>query len=244
MGFLMPRPRRIASVLSNLDGDRVDEYGPKQIPAALEHLARADYLIGHNICGYDLPLLRRLHNWAPSSDCVVIDTLVASRLILPNLADLDDKAAGMGDPKLGKLRGRHSLEAWGVRLGIPKVGTDIEDWSEWTPEMQAALRRRRRADEGAISLPAAGWLQPTGPRTRTSRRGDLRSHRVRRRTFRRRGGQAAVRSNGRCNAPISERSCASSCPSCGTRTRGRRLARFSSPVGGSPRSGPRKRARL
>ena len=43
----------------------------------------------------------------------------------------------MGDPKLGELRGSHSAEAWGVRLGIPKVGADIEDFSQWSPELQA-----------------------------------------------------------------------------------------------------------
>src|SRR6516165_7794581 len=82
-------------VIADLDSDWVDEYGPEQIGAALEHLARADYLAGHNICGYDLPLLRRLFGWAPSSDCTILDTLVASRLILPHLSDLDDQAAGM-----------------------------------------------------------------------------------------------------------------------------------------------------
>jgi hypothetical protein len=64
-------------VIADLDSDRIDTYGSEQVVTALEHLARADYLTGHNICGYDLPLLRRLHNWAPSSDCAVVDTLVA-----------------------------------------------------------------------------------------------------------------------------------------------------------------------
>jgi hypothetical protein len=122
--------------IADLDSDRLDEYGPEQIAAGLEHLARADYLTGHNICNYDLALLRRLHGWTPKAGCAVVDTLIAGRLILPNLSDLDDKAAAMGDPALGKLRGRYSLEAWGVRLGIPKIGANIEDWSAWTPEMQ------------------------------------------------------------------------------------------------------------
>jgi hypothetical protein len=86
-------------------------------------LSRADYLIGHNIAGYDLPLLRRLYGWMPSQGCVVVDTLTASRLILPHLSGLDGQAAAMGDPPLGKLTGRHSLEAWGARLGLPKAPT-------------------------------------------------------------------------------------------------------------------------
>jgi DNA polymerase I-like protein with 3'-5' exonuclease and polymerase domains len=125
-------------VVADLDSDRVDEYGPTQIPAALEHLARADCLIGHNIQGYDLPLLRRLHDWAPAPGCTILDTVIASRLILPGISEIDDQVAAMGGPKLGaKLRGTHKLEAWGVRLGVAKVGADIEDYSRWTPELQA-----------------------------------------------------------------------------------------------------------
>jgi RecA-family ATPase/DNA polymerase I-like protein with 3'-5' exonuclease and polymerase domains len=144
-------------VIADLDSDQVDEYSPDQIPAALDHLARADYLTGHNICGYDLPLLRRLHNWVPMHDCTIVDTLVASRLILPNLSDLDDQAAAMSDPALGKLRGRYSLEAWGARLGIAKTGTDITDWSKWTPQMQ-----ERCAGDVAICKALWRFLEPGG----------------------------------------------------------------------------------
>src|SRR5262249_13834727 len=77
-----------------------------------------------------------LHNWVPAPTVTVVDTLIASRFVLANIGELDDQAAAMGDPKLGKLRGRFSLKAWGARLGIPKVGDDIETWAEWTPEMQ------------------------------------------------------------------------------------------------------------
>ena len=123
-------------VIIDLDTGEIFEYGHDQIDAALAQLARADYLTGHNICNFDLEVLRRLHNWTPAPACVILDTLIAGRLILPNLTDLDDQAGAMGDPKLGSLRGKYSLEAWGARLGIPKTGTDIKDWSAWTPEMQ------------------------------------------------------------------------------------------------------------
>lgn len=140
-------------VVADLDSDQVDEYGPEQIKAELEHLARADYLTGHNILTFDLPMLRRLHGWQPKADCVVVDTLVAARLILPNLSDLDDQAAGMGDPKLGRLRGRYSIEAWGARLGIAKPGTN----SRWTPEMQ-----QRCAGDVVIGKALWRFLQPDG----------------------------------------------------------------------------------
>jgi DNA polymerase-1 len=144
-------------VAADLDSDQIDQYGPNEIGAALVHLARADYLIGHNITGFDLPLLRRLHDWAPSSGCTIVDTLVAGRLVLPNLKDIDDQAAAMGDASLGKLRGRYSIEAWGARLGMPKAGTGIEDWTTWTPEMQ-----ERCAGDVAICKKLWQFLQPDG----------------------------------------------------------------------------------
>jgi DNA polymerase I len=144
-------------VIADLDSDQIDSYGPGQIDAGLAHLKRADYLTGHNISGYDLPLLRRLLGWTPAPDCTIMDTLVAGRLILPHVDDLDDKAAAMGDPKLEKLRGRYSLEAWGARLGIPKIGADIEDWSVWTPEMQ-----ERCVGDVAICKALYRFLQPDG----------------------------------------------------------------------------------
>jgi DNA polymerase I-like protein with 3'-5' exonuclease and polymerase domains len=143
--------------VANLDSDQVDKYGPDQMAAALDHLSRAAYLVAHNANAFDVPVLRRLCNWRPQSDCKVVDTLIAGRLILPNLEDLDDKAAAMGDPKLGKLRGRYSIEAWGARLHIPKVGIDISDWSKWTAEIQ-----ERCVADTLICKALWQFLQPDG----------------------------------------------------------------------------------
>ena len=136
-GLLHDATELHCAVITDLDSDRIDEYGPSQIREALAHLSRMVYLAAHNANGFDVPVLERLFNWRPQPGCVIVDTLIASRVILPAIEDLDDKAAAMGDPKLGGLRGRYSIEAWGARLGIPKVGADITDWSKWTPEMQA-----------------------------------------------------------------------------------------------------------
>jgi DNA polymerase I-like protein with 3'-5' exonuclease and polymerase domains len=144
-------------VIIDLDSDAVFQYGPDKIPAALEHLLSTTYLTGHNITGYDLPTLKRLHNWKPSPNTIIVDTMVVARLILPNLEELDDKAAVMGDPKLGKLRGKYSLEAWGIRLRIPKVGTDIEDWSTYTPGML-----ERGVTDTKITKAIWKFLQPDG----------------------------------------------------------------------------------
>jgi DNA polymerase I-like protein with 3'-5' exonuclease and polymerase domains len=130
--------------ITELDNSEIHQYSPDQaggalspdqIAAALAHLSRATYLTGHNIVGYDLPVLERLYNWKPAPNCTIIDTLIVARLILPAIADIDDKVAALTKIKLGKLRGRYSLEAFGQRLGVTKIGTDIEDWSKYTPAM-------------------------------------------------------------------------------------------------------------
>jgi len=145
-------------VIGELDNDRVHEYGPERIVDALEHLARADTLIGHNVLSYDLPVLHRLHGWSPAPTCRVVDTLIAGRLILPNLTNLDGEIAKRAkDKAFGKIYGKYSLEAWGVRLGVAKIGAELEDWSKWSPEIQA-----RCVGDVGINKRLWQFLQPDG----------------------------------------------------------------------------------
>jgi DNA polymerase-1 len=121
---------------------------------------RAPILIGHNIQGYDLPVLNKLYGWSPAPACVVIDTLIAARLILPNLDEIDGEVTARTKDAAFRHRrvcGRYSIEAFGVRLGMAKVGTGIDDWSRWTPEMQA-----RCAADVAICKALWQFLQPDG----------------------------------------------------------------------------------
>jgi DNA polymerase-1 len=145
-------------VIADVDIDRVWEYGPNKISAALEHLARADVLIGHSIQSYDLPVLRKLHGWAPRPERRIVDTLIAARSILPHLAKIDGEVAARAkDEAFGKIRGHYGLEDFGVRLGIAKVGADIDDWSKWTPEVQA-----RCVGDVAICKRLWHFLRPDG----------------------------------------------------------------------------------
>lgn len=89
--------------------------GDGSLSDALEHLSKAEQLIGHNIIGYDLPVLRKIFGWEPRESVQITDTLVLSRLFKP---DRD---------------GGHSLESWGERLSFPKG--DYNDWSKLTSEM-------------------------------------------------------------------------------------------------------------
>ena len=95
----------------------VSAFGPDQTADLLAHLSSYDVLIGHNIVGYDLPLLKQLYGWAYKGK--VVDTLLMSRTQRPNRRT----PAGARSP--------HSVEAWGIRLGTDKVVNEV--WSEYTP---------------------------------------------------------------------------------------------------------------
>lgn len=72
-----------------------------------------DEVIGHNIIGYDVPVLERLLK-TDFSHCKITDTLVLSRLANPQ-------------------RGGHSLEDWGITLGNQKA--HHEDWTRFSLDM-------------------------------------------------------------------------------------------------------------
>ena len=100
-------------------------FGPDEIEEGIKLLDRADELIGHNIIGYDLPLLEKLYGWKPRAHVVIRDTVVFSRLLR------SDRPLPPGCP--GNVK-PHSLEAWGWRVGHGKVAH--EDWSQYSPEMK------------------------------------------------------------------------------------------------------------
>ena len=77
------------------------------------------HICGHNIIGYDLPVLERLTGF--KWEKAVQDTLVMSRLGNPN------REAG------------HSLESWGNRLGFSKG--DHSEWGEFSWDMVEYCKR-------------------------------------------------------------------------------------------------------
>jgi len=118
-------------------GDWPFEYGPSAIQKGLDALDAADRLIGHNILRHDLPVLDKLYGWEPRPGVVIRDTKVIARLKHPDVNDTDAQLILDGGMPAGKeYRGKHSIGAWGFRLGVPKLHEDITDWSQWTPDMQ------------------------------------------------------------------------------------------------------------
>ena len=89
-------------------------YGPGQLDDAWKLLKSYDRLIGHNIIGYDIPVIKKLTG-VDLSDKTVLDTLVLSRLFNP------------------VREGNHGLESWGYRLNTPKG--DFEEFSKYSAEM-------------------------------------------------------------------------------------------------------------
>ncbi len=100
----------------------------------INQIMEADTLAGHNLIGYDLAVLRKLCDGF-DTDATVIDTLVLSRLYHPNLMEIDKRRQWRHMPL--QLYGRHSLEAYGYRLGEYKGEFGkTTDWQEWSQEMQ------------------------------------------------------------------------------------------------------------
>lgn len=124
----------------------------KRMGEGVQMLAEADELIGHNIIKFDIPALQKVFPWFKPKG-VLIDTLVLSRLIWPELKESDPKLVKRGTLPPG-LRGKYSLEAFGCRLGEWKgdygkvkeeegkalglTGADLIFfvWGNWSQQMQ------------------------------------------------------------------------------------------------------------
>jgi hypothetical protein len=117
-------------VIYDINKQQTFAYGIDRIANALEHLATADVLIGHNVIFYDLPVLEKLEGF--KSTARVIDTLICTRLIWPKelLEDLDNEQYPQVPPG---NRGSASLKTWGYRLSEQKI--EFKDFSEFSQEM-------------------------------------------------------------------------------------------------------------
>jgi DNA polymerase elongation subunit (family B) len=111
-----------------------DEGSAQPITKGIQLLEDADVVIGHNIIGYDLSVINKLYPWFNKHDGV-IDTLVLSRIYHADLLKTDQKRNWKHMPL--QLYGRHSLEAYGHRLGEYKGSFGkTTDWKEWSEEME------------------------------------------------------------------------------------------------------------
>ena len=117
-----------ATVIYNNQGNK------EPIVRGVQRLEDADVLVGHNIIGYDLPVIQKVYLWF-NPQALVLDTLLLSRLYHTDMMEIDKKRNLDNMPL--QLYGRHSLESYGHRLGEYKgeFGKST-DWQEWSPEME------------------------------------------------------------------------------------------------------------
>ena len=101
-------------VAQNPDSGEIFKFPPKRLDEGYQFLTKADRLIGHNIIGFDIPMVEKFGG-VDLSDKKIIDTLVLSRLFNPT------------------RDGGHSLETWGYKLGYPKI--EFEDYLNYSTEM-------------------------------------------------------------------------------------------------------------
>lgn len=103
----------------------------------LSYLEQADVLAGHNIVGYDLPVLKKLWDWAPDPKMVdLIDTRIVGEMAYSR-DRLWALQRNRNTPDLpNEFVVRQSLEAWGLRIGEQK-GTfgQSADWKVYSEDM-------------------------------------------------------------------------------------------------------------
>jgi len=105
-------------VAQDVDTMDVFTFDNTQLQEGYDMLAKATKLIGHNVIGYDIPVIKKLGG-VDLFNKKIVDTLVLSRLFKPT------------------REGNHGLEGWGYRLGFKKgdFGDQEDAWSVYTPEM-------------------------------------------------------------------------------------------------------------
>ena len=109
---------------------------PKLKDMFLAYMEKADCLVGHNIVGYDLPVLEDLWDWKPKPSVQVLDTRIACEMSFPDhrLWKMQNSPDTPTIPN--NLVRRHSLEAWGLRIGEHKdTFGKTADWHQFSEEM-------------------------------------------------------------------------------------------------------------
>jgi DNA polymerase-1 len=101
-----------------------------QMKDLVEYLKQFDVVVGHNIFGYDFPVMRRLYGMARPK-CIV-DTLVISKLMYPDIHNHP-----LGD---------NSLESWGKYLKFPKIEY-TQGWASYNDDMGTYCKQDTRLGE-------------------------------------------------------------------------------------------------
>jgi DNA polymerase I-like protein with 3'-5' exonuclease and polymerase domains len=101
-------------VAQDVDTNEIFKFPPNKLDDGVKLLQSADRLIGHNIIGFDVPMIKKFFD-VDLTDRELLDTLVLSRLFNPT------------------REGGHSLEKWGYKLGFNKI--EFEDYQNYSSDM-------------------------------------------------------------------------------------------------------------
>ena len=121
-----------------------DEGDQEPIVRGVQVLQEAETICGHNVIGYDIPVLQKIYPWFEPT-ALVVDTLLLSRLFKSNRLEIDrgplnkktQKYDGRFKGMPSHMWGRHSLESYGYRLNEYKGSFGkTTDWQNWSQEMQ------------------------------------------------------------------------------------------------------------
>lgn len=112
-GFLGVGKKIHCISLTDFDTGESHHFGSDSISTAVDTLNKFRYIIGHNICGFDIPYLQKVGGFYITA--TPRDTLVMSKLFNPE-------------------RESHSLEFFGEQFGIPKPVQ--EQWEVYDEHMK------------------------------------------------------------------------------------------------------------
>ncbi len=124
-GFLNDCTKVHCIVLKNIDTNEILKPTNEE---AITLLSEAKFITGHNIIKFDIPVLEKLFDFKTKAQ--IFDTIVATRLLFPDIRDSDFKRNDFP----ANCIGRHSLKAWGHRVGNYKEAFDT-DWKTFSSEM-------------------------------------------------------------------------------------------------------------
>jgi len=108
------KPTKLWCIVAKSTTGEIKKFPPNKIKEGIEYLQSADTLVGHNITGYDIPVIKKLTGIELTNK--VYDTLVVSRLANP------------------AQENGHSLKNWGFKTGYHKLESP-DSFEEYTPEM-------------------------------------------------------------------------------------------------------------
>ena len=101
-------------------GDTFYQFKENNLNRFEEFIKQTEEVIGHNIIGFDIPVVNKIFGYDLFANCKKTDTLILSRLLNP------------------MIEGGHSLKNWGTKLGHNKI--HFEQFDFFTEEMLTYCR--------------------------------------------------------------------------------------------------------